>query len=65
MTNAETVKYIREHYKAYGIKLNRDTDAKLIEWLERQKEEKGMTLAGLVRHWIRLEIRKEQKYEHQ
>lgn len=63
MTNAEVVKYIRERYKAYGIKLSRDTDAKLIEWLEQQKQEKGMTLTGLVRYWIRQEMRKEAKYK--
>lgn len=63
MTNAETMKYIREHYKAYGIKLSRDTDAELIEWLGQQKQEKGMTLTGLVRYWIRQEMRKEAKYK--
>ncbi len=62
MTNAEIAKYCRERYMAFGVKLNRDSDAELIEWLKQQKKE-GMTLTGLVRHWIRQEMRKEAKYK--
>ena len=62
MTKEEWAAYCRDRYKAYGIKLSRDTDTKLIEWLDQQKKEKGMTLTGLVRYWIRQEIKKEQRY---
>lgn len=49
--------------KAYGIRLDRENDAELIEWLAAKKEE-GVSLTGLVRKWIKNEIRKEQHYEH-
>ena len=56
--NAHTVaqaKYDKQHTVRYGLKLNIETDADIIEWLGKQS-----SMQGAIKELIRKEIAKEE-----